>query len=79
MVLGSIGYDPKKSDFSAESSAMIATVRESINKYGASKVSVLLLSFEEGGTIVAQASAYPELMSITWFGSDGTALNSKVI
>jgi len=79
MVLGSIGYDPKKSDFSAELSAMIATVRESINKYGASKVGVLLLSFEEGGTIVAQASAYPELMSITWFGSDGTALNSKVI
>jgi hypothetical protein len=59
--LRTIGYDPKKSDFSAELSAMIATVRESINKYGASKVGVLLLSFEEGGTIVAQASAIQNL------------------
>jgi len=78
-VLANAGYDPKKSDFSAELRAAAATVGDAISKYGASKVAVLLISFEEGGVITAQASGYRELMSVTWFGSDGTAMNSKIL
>ncbi|MEM1611601.1 MAG: ABC transporter substrate-binding protein [Sulfolobales archaeon] len=78
-VLASAGYDPKKSDFSSELGAAASTVRDAINRYGASKVGVLLIGFEEGGVITAQAGGYSELMSVTWFGSDGTALNSKIL
>ncbi|MEM4971044.1 MAG: ABC transporter substrate-binding protein [Sulfolobales archaeon] len=78
-VLASVGYDPKKGDFSSELGAAASTVRDAINRYGASKVGVLLISFEEGGVITAQAGGYSELMSVTWFGSDGTALNSKIL
>jgi branched-chain amino acid transport system substrate-binding protein len=78
-ILANVGYDPKKSDFSAELSAAASTVKDAINRYGASKVGVLLISFEEGGVITAQAAGYSDLMSITWFGSDGTAVNSKIL
>jgi branched-chain amino acid transport system substrate-binding protein len=78
-VLANAGYDPKKSDFTPYLGAAASTIRDAIGKYGASKVGVLLLSFEEGGAITAQASGYPELMGVTWFGSDGTALNSKIL
>jgi len=78
-VLANVGYDPKKTDFSAELAAASSTVRDAVGRYGSGKVAVLIISFEEGGVITAQAGGYPELMGVTWFGSDGTALNSKIL
>ncbi len=78
-VIGKAAYDPKKIDFSAELTAATTAVRDAVNRYGAKSVGVLLISFEEGGTITAQAGRYPDLMDITWFGSDGTAQNLKIL
>ncbi|HWQ16353.1 MAG TPA: ABC transporter substrate-binding protein [Sulfolobales archaeon] len=78
-VLGKVGFDPRKGDFSAELAAAASAVRDAVNRYGAGSVGVLLISFEEGGTVTAQAGGYPELMGVTWFGSDGTAMNLKIL
>ncbi|HWQ16515.1 MAG TPA: ABC transporter substrate-binding protein [Sulfolobales archaeon] len=78
-VISKIGYDPDKVDFSAELTAAVSSIRDAIAKYGADKVAMLLISREEAATIASQAEGYPELMSITWFGTDGTALNKKIL
>lgn len=78
-VLGVTGFDPGKGEYSSELSAAASAVRDAVSKYGASSVGVLLISFEEGGTVVAQADSYPDLMGVTWFGSDGTAQNTKIL
>lgn len=36
---------------------------------------VLMLSFEEAVTIILQAQDYPDIYSLEWFGSDGTAMS----
>ncbi|MEM0472211.1 MAG: ABC transporter substrate-binding protein [Sulfolobales archaeon] len=78
-VLGKVGYDPKKGDFSAELAAAASVVKSAVGRYGDKAVGVLLISFEEAGTITAQAGGYAELMGVTWFGSDGTAMNLKIL
>lgn len=78
-VIDMVGYDPKKNDFSAELATAAPRIKEAINSYGSDKVAVLVIGREEVATIASQAESYPELMSITWFGTDGTALNSKII
>lgn len=79
MVLGISGYDPKTADFSSVLAAAASAIRSAVSSYGAQRVGVLLISFEEAGIITSQASGYPELMGVTWFGSDGTAVNSKIL
>ncbi|MCX6654080.1 MAG: ABC transporter substrate-binding protein, partial [Candidatus Bathyarchaeota archaeon] len=44
----------------------------------ASRVGVLLLAYDEASLILKQASQYPALYSVTWFGSDSIA-KSQVI
>ena len=78
-VIGKVGYDPKKGDFSAELAAAASAIKDAVGRYGAASVGMLLMSFEEAGTITAQAGGYPELMGVTWFGSDGTAQNLKIL
>ncbi len=73
------GYDPQKTEFSGEVAALNDAVSRAVSSFGKDKVGVLLISFEEAGTIMVTASDYDALMQVTWFGSDGTAGNSKII
>lgn len=72
-VLESIRYDPNAKEFSVEASRLNTIVSDAVSKYGASKVGVLLISFEEAAAFIAAAKAYPTLASVVWQGSDGTA------
>jgi branched-chain amino acid transport system substrate-binding protein len=77
-VAAEIRYDPDAKEFSAEVSTLNSKVSELINKYGADKVGVLDISFEEAAILLKQASEYDVLGKVKWFGSDGTALSEDI-
>jgi branched-chain amino acid transport system substrate-binding protein len=74
-----IRYNPDAKDFSAELSTANAKIGEWVKSYGASKVAVLDISFDEAALILLQAKDYANLLATRWYGTDGTAQNSRVI
>lgn len=68
-----IRYDPAAKEFSVEAATLNKYVEEAVSKYGADKVGILLISFEEAAAIFAAAKPYPTLWKVKWQGSDGTA------
>ncbi|MEM2928295.1 MAG: ABC transporter substrate-binding protein [Nitrososphaerota archaeon] len=77
-VAAEIRYDPEAKEFSAEVSTLASKVNELVNKYGADKVGVLDIAFEEAAILLKQASEYDILGKVKWFGSDGTALSEDI-
>jgi len=75
-----IRVDPEKTEFSAEAKLLNDAIMEAINRYGKDKVGFLFLNFEnEAAAFQAAASTYEDLMSVTWFGSDGHVLGEPLI
>jgi len=74
-----IRYDPNAREFSTEVATLASKVQSYVNRYGKDKVGVLMISFEEGATIIAQALNYPILSEVKWEGSDGTYGTSKFV
>ncbi|MEM0373474.1 MAG: penicillin-binding protein activator [Sulfolobaceae archaeon] len=66
-------YDISTTDFSSYVAALANAVSQLISQYGADKVAVYDVSFEEGASILQLASQYPQLTQVRWYGSDGTA------
>jgi branched-chain amino acid transport system substrate-binding protein len=67
-------YDPKAKEFSNEVDQLAQKVQEAVNKYGADKVGVVYIGFNEVVQVFTTASQYDILKKVRWFGSDGTAL-----
>jgi branched-chain amino acid transport system substrate-binding protein len=90
-VLAGIGYEPRTGDFSTslnrinfivwqrDLASLSDTITRAISKYGASKVGVYLVSFDEVVPIFIQAQSDPTLFKVKWYGSDGSALNDKIV
>ncbi len=74
-----IRYSPEAKDFSAELSTANSKVEEWIRSYGKEKTALLIITFDEAALILLQAKDYPNLMSISWYGTDGTSQNQRVI
>ncbi len=72
-------YSPEAKDFSAEVSKLANIVKGLVDKYGADKVGVVLICFQEGTQFMIQASQYDVLGSVRWFGSDGMAKATPLI
>jgi branched-chain amino acid transport system substrate-binding protein len=77
--LDEIAYEIDVVEFTGEASQLSSTVSNAITTYGASNVAVLLIAFEESELLMTAADAYPQLKTVTWFGSDGTALAGALI
>ncbi len=73
-----IRYDPEATEFSAVVAQLDSLVSELINKYGADKVGVSYIGFNEYVQFAAVASQYESLRKVKWVGSDGTALLSEI-
>ncbi len=73
VVLDSVGYPAETKDFSAIVATMNDKIKSAIAQYGADKVGVHLIAFEEGALLFKVATEYPDLRKVKWFGSDGTA------
>ncbi|MGB9728680.1 MAG: ABC transporter substrate-binding protein [Thermoprotei archaeon] len=78
-VVNKIRYDPNTKDFTNELSTLNTYVTNAINTYGKNNVAVLTVSFDEAATILNQAKSYSTLMSVKWFGTDGTADITKIL
>jgi len=76
-ILGEIGYAGEVIEFSSYMQTADNIITEAIAEYGPEKVAVLIISFSEGATMVSQAADYPNLMSVYWFGTDGTTFEPR--
>ncbi len=78
-VVQGIAYDPSTgaTDFTVEASTLVSKVQTLVNTYGASKVGVVAVAFEEAVSLFLKAREHAGLWQISWFGSDGTALSGK--
>ncbi|RLE50038.1 MAG: hypothetical protein DRJ21_02000 [Candidatus Methanomethylicota archaeon] len=68
-----IRYAPGVKEFTAEVAKLAEYVQDYVNKYGADKVGVLWIGFDEAAAFVVAAKEYPILTEVVWVGSDGTA------
>ncbi len=73
-----IRYDINAKEFSSQVAILAQKVQTAVNQYGANKVGVYAVTFEEITSIMTSATQYPILSQVKWFGCDGSALSSKV-
>ena len=75
-----VRYAPEATEFSAEV-ATLANAVDNLVSSGVSpdKIVVVVIGFEEVRGILLDAAEYDVLWEVRWFGSDGTALSSKLI
>ena len=78
-VLQGIRYDPNAKEFSTEVADLANVVQGLVNQYGADKVGIALISWEETESIFVEAKNHPVLMKVKWIGSDGSAGLSNLI
>lgn len=70
-----VKYDPNAKDLSGEVAKL-----SSIVKSMGSGTAVLMISFEDDGIQIIKLGAQdPTLSSVQWFGTDGTALSTKIV
>lgn len=69
---GTILVDVRYAAESIEFSEELEEIESVVNDSGSSDVGLLVLSFAEVEVIIEQASDYPMVMSVPWFGADGT-------
>jgi len=73
--------DPPASGFQTTAATQINTdYAQAVSTYGASKVAVYIIGFDEVGQVIAQAQTdgYSSLLTSVWFGSDGTATDTDI-
>jgi branched-chain amino acid transport system substrate-binding protein len=90
-VIDGVGYEPPTGDFAAslhrinfifweqDLKALSSRVDEAVKQYGPNEVGVYIVSFDEIVPIMIQAERHPELASVRWYGSDGSAQNADLI
>jgi branched-chain amino acid transport system substrate-binding protein len=90
-VLDGIGYDPPVGNFEAslhrinfivweqELKSLSSKVNDAVKDYGADKVSVYIIAYDEIVPIMIQANRHPELQTVSWYGSDGSAQHEGLI
>jgi ABC-type branched-subunit amino acid transport system substrate-binding protein len=90
-VVDGIGYNPPVGNFAAslhrinfivweqELRSLTSKVNDAVKQYGADKVGVYIVSFDEIVPIMIQANRHQELQSVRWYGSDGSAQHEGLI
>jgi branched-chain amino acid transport system substrate-binding protein len=90
-VIDGIGYDPPVGNFAAslhrinfivweqELRSLTSKVNDAVSQYGADKVGVYIVAFDEIVPIMIQSNRHQELQSVRWYGSDGSAQQEGLI
>ncbi|MGB8937669.1 MAG: penicillin-binding protein activator [Candidatus Nitrosopolaris sp.] len=91
IVLDGIGYIPSTGDFSTSLNrinfivwdqdlrSLSSKVTQAVAHYGADKVGVYLVAFDEVVPIFIEAQNQPVLSMVKWYGSGTSALNNKLV
>ena len=87
-----VGYNPPIGKFAAslhrinfimwdqDLKVLSSNVKDAISQYGANKVGIYIIAFDEIVPILFQAQSHSELLNITkWYGSDGSAQNQRLL
>ena len=74
-----IPYDPNLVDYSAAASLLAERVQDMVDEYGADKVAVLIVSYDEVLNIVQGASNYDILEQVRWFAGESIAKESFIL
>ncbi len=78
-IIDTVTYAPETTDFSPQLTQIQSDYNAAVSKYGASKVAIVAVSFEELAVLYQQATpSYKSILSATWFGTDGIAESSTV-
>jgi len=77
-IIDRIMYNPDATSFSAELASLNTKVAQAVQQFGADKVAIELVSFEEAAQVLLQANDYPTLLGVEWFACDGTAQSSRI-
>jgi len=78
-ILVYVEYEPGTTEFTSELQSLENAVASAISQYGADKVAVQTLTWEDLAMVLAQAKARNSItLSVRWFGGDAVAL-SKII
>jgi len=79
-VVDTIPYDTATTDFTAILTKLNTDYNNAVTTYGASKVAIYDVAFQEAGTMLIQAqTSFKSLLTPTWFGSDGEATLSQFV
>ena len=78
-VCAGVVYNPRTSDYISEVQALTDVVAGAVQAYGARRVAVLLIAFDEAVSILEQASKSPILSLVRWYGADGIAKSSSIV
>jgi branched-chain amino acid transport system substrate-binding protein len=74
-----IDYSVEAAEFSTEANTLATEVQNAITAHGNESVGVLMIGFEEVAQFFTDATAYPVLSTVNWYGSDGTALSGALL
>jgi branched-chain amino acid transport system substrate-binding protein len=80
-IIDTVRYTPVSNgtyDFSPQLAQIQSDYNTAVSKYGASKVAIVAVSFDELSALYQQATSYKSILSATWFGTDGTAESSTI-
>ena len=78
-IIDTVTYAPSTTDFSPQLTQIQSDYTTAVSKYGAGKVAIVAVSFEELAVLYQQATpSYKSILSATWFGTDGIAESSTV-
>jgi branched-chain amino acid transport system substrate-binding protein len=91
IVLDGIGYAPRTGDFSTSLNrinfiiwdqdlrSLSSKVTQAADRFGADKVGVYLVAFDEVVPIFIEAQNQPVLSMVKWYGSGTSALNNRLV
>lgn len=68
-----IRYTPGTKEFTTEAATLNTVISDLVSKYGADKVGIYYVGFEEAVAFVLAAKQYDVLWKVVWVGTDGTA------
>lgn len=74
-----IRYSPDVPEYSLSVNLLAETVQEYVDEYGADKVAVVIVAFDEIVSILQAANNYPVLKEVLWLGSETIAQSTAVV
>ena len=73
-----VRYNPTGGDFSVSVSVLADLVSETVDRYGADRIAVVLASFDEAILILQAASVYDILDDVRWIAGEGVAKSTAI-